>query len=283
MAGILWGIISLFVRALGNAGLDSMQIVAIRVSLSAVIMVIYLLITDTKKLKIRPADIPLFLGTGICSIDFFNFCYFEAIDIIGGAAVPALLLYTAPIFVMIFSLIFFHEKITGKKCTALILTLIGLILVTGALTPGAHISLRGTLFGIGAGFGYSLYSIFGKYLTPKYSAETITTYTFITASCCAVPFSGIIPKIHLISSGTVIFSALALSLVCTVLPFTFYTKGLNGMDAGKASILATAEPFTAAVVGAVFFLEKITPAKLAGMILILAAIILLNSRKPSKA
>ena len=66
-------------------------------------------------MKIKLKDIPLFCGTGICSIVFFNFCYFQSIEIIGGAAIPALLLYTAPIFVMFMSLFLFKENITVKK------------------------------------------------------------------------------------------------------------------------------------------------------------------------
>lgn len=87
--------ISLFVRVMNAAGLTSMQIVAIRVSLSAICMIIYLL-----------------------------------------------------------------------------LTLAGLVLVTGALSSGQMVPAAGIMFGIGSGLGYSLYSIFGKFLTPKYSAET---------------------------------------------------------------------------------------------------------------
>ena len=91
LAGILWGIISLFVTQLQSAGLSSMQIVSVRVFFSAVIMVLFLLIRDLKRLKIKLRDLPLFFGTGVLSIVFFNFCYFKAIELTGGAAVPALL------------------------------------------------------------------------------------------------------------------------------------------------------------------------------------------------
>ena len=53
------------------------------------------------------------------------------------------------------------------------------------------------------------------------------------------------------------------------------------MEAGKASILATAEPFMAAITGMLFFHEKMTLSKLSGMVLILAAIIIMNSAKTS--
>lgn len=97
-AGILWGIIAIFISLLKDLGFNSLQCVAIRVFFSALCLVIYLSI-----LKIEFKDIIYFLGTGILSIIFFNYCYFEAIEVIGGVAIPALLLYMAPIFVMIMS------------------------------------------------------------------------------------------------------------------------------------------------------------------------------------
>lgn len=282
LAGILWGIISLFVTQLQNMGLNSMQVVSVRVFFSALVLVVFLLIKDKSKLKIKLKDIPFFFGTGVCSIIFFNFCYFEAIEVIGGAAVPALLLYTAPIFVMVISMILFKEKITKKKLLALVLTFSGLIFVTGAFSGTEHLSLKAILLGLGAGLGYALYSIFGKYLVPKYDAVTITTYTFIVASVFAVPFSGVVPHITDILSVKGIVSTLALAIFSTVAPFLLYTRGLKGMDAGKASILATIEPFVAAIVGVVFFHEKTTLIKIFGMLLIFTAIIILNISGKSK-
>lgn len=287
LAGILWGIISLFVTQLQEMGLNSMQVVSVRAFFSALILVVFLLIKDKSKLKIKLKDIPLFLGTGVFSIIFFNFCYFESIEVIGGAAVPALLLYTAPVFVMVISMILFKEKITGKKLIALVLTFSGLIFVTGAFSGEEHLSMKAILLGVGAGLGYALYSIFGKYLVPKYDAITIAAYTFIVASVFAVPFSGVFSQVTLFLSVKGIGAILALAVLGTVLPFLFYTKGLKGMDAGKASILATAEPFVAAIVGVLFFHEKMTFVKIFGMLLIFSAILILNisgktSRKKSE-
>lgn len=281
VAGTLWGIISIFVNQLRIIGFNSMQVVSIRVLFSALVLVFYLLIKDRQQLKIKLKDIPLFIGTGVGSIIFFNYCYFEAIDIIGGASIPALLLYTAPIFVMILSVILFKEKITKKKLISLVMTFLGLALVTGAFSSSDKISIFALLLGLGSGLGYALYSIFGKFLVDKYSAITITTYTFVVATIFSVPFSGIVQNFDLLISLKGILSALALAVVSTVLPFLLYTKGLYGMEAGKASILATVEPFVATIVGVLFFKETMTSFKIIGMILVLLAIIILNVNKKS--
>ena len=155
-AGILWGIIAIFISLLKDLGFNSLQCVAIRVFFSALCLVIYLSIFDRSKLKIEFRDIIYFLGTGIFSIIFFNYCYFEAIEVIGGVAIPALLLYMAPIFVMIMSFFFFHEKLNKRKVLALFITIIGLCFITGAFSQEVTLSGKAILLGLGAGFGYAL-------------------------------------------------------------------------------------------------------------------------------
>lgn len=282
VAGCLWGIISIFVNCLKSMGFHSLQCVAIRTFFAAVILFFYLFVTDKRKLRIAWKDIKYFIGTGICSIVLFNYCYFEAIEQIGGAAVPALLLYTAPIFVMFLSAIFFGEKITRKKVAALLLTLAGLGLVTGAFTGGENISISALLLGLGSGFGYALYSIFGKLVVKKYDAVTITFYTFVVAAFGVVPMSGVVPKIALFWDLKCMIAILGLAGFSTVLPFLLYTKGLRGMEAGRASILATIEPFVAAMVGVLLFGEVFTLPKSIGMLFILASIVSMNLEGPSK-
>lgn len=68
LAGILWGIISLFINQLKALGFDSMQVVAIRVFFAALILVVYLLIKDKSQLKILfQLDLP-------CCVRFYRFC-----------------------------------------------------------------------------------------------------------------------------------------------------------------------------------------------------------------
>ncbi len=275
-AGCLWGIISVFIKILSELGLDSLECVAVRVILSAVILFIYICLSDKSKFYIELRDIIYFIGTGIFSIVLFSYCYFKTIELTDSASVPALLLYTAPVFVMILSAMFFKERITGRKILVIIITFLGLGLVTGAFTGGQKISALAFLFGISSGFCYALYSIFGKFISDKYHAVTVTFYTFLIAGIGVIPVSGIIKDIHLIFNIRGFTAAVGIALFSTALPFLLYTKGLQGMEAAKASILATAEPFMAAIVGYLLFHEIFDMPKVAGMLMIICAIIFIN-------
>ena len=274
----LWGLIGLFVKMLAAQGFSSLQIVALRAVASALCITLVVLKAGTQALRIRLRDSWLFVGTGILSLVFFNYCYFSCIQL-SSMAVAALLLYTAPIFVMLLSLVLFKERFTALKGLALICTFIGCAFVTGAFSSDLTLSVSGIIFGLGSGIGYALYSIFGKYAVRRYSSLTITAYTFYFSVLGSVPLAGFNAATLAKIDGTTILGSLGLGTVCAVIPYLLYTKGLAKVEAGQASILATVEPFVAAAVGTLCFNEPMTFSKAVGMALIFCSIIILNLRK----
>jgi len=58
----------------------------------------------------------------------------------------------------------------------------------------------------------------------------------------------------------------------TVLPFLLYTAGLQTLSGSRASILASIEPVTAAVLGVAVYHEALQPVTLAGIALVLVGI-----------
>lgn len=279
MAGILWGMIGLFVRKLNEYGLSSMDIVGVRAVVTAAILFVSLFVFDRDLLKIKLRDLWCFLGTGILSIVFFNFCYFSAIDRIS-LAVAAILLYTAPAFVLIMSAFLFKEVITKKKILCILFVIIGCGLAGGIANESLNISLSGILYGLGAGVGYALYSIFSRFAIDKgYKSLTITFYTFLIATIVTLPFA----HIKLIfasctndSSGTIY--VVLFGIVTTVLPYILYTFGLKDMDNSKASLIASIEPITATVLGIVVFSEKIYISQWIGIALVIGAIAFSNKK-----
>lgn len=276
LAASLWGCIGTFLKLLTAAGLTSMQSVAVRSAVATVLYFLWLLFTDRPALKIRPRDCVYFVGTGIFSLVFFNWCYFNTIQA-SSMSVAAVLLYTSPIFVMLMSALLFHEPITGRKLTALAVTFCGCMLVTGVLPLGGEgISGKTILFGLGSGFGYALYTIFGKFALEKYSSGTVTFYTFLFSTLASVPLSGLVQSPAVLLDWRVLVGGLGIGVFCCILPYLLYTEGLRWAEAGKAAILATAEPFVAAAIGILIFHEEVTVFKLLGMAAILGAIVLLN-------
>ncbi len=275
IAAALWGTIGIYGKYLSAAGFSTLQIVSVRAFVSALSIFLFLLVRDRRLLRIEVKDFPYFIGTGIISIVFFNWCYFIAIEKTS-LSVAAILLYTAPAFVMIFSAVLFKEKMTRRKVTALVLTFAGCVLVTMFTKGTSHgISVSGILAGLGSGLGYALYSIFGRYALKKYDSYTVTLYTFVFASAFLLPTSNIKGTILLLHNQSVLVYAVLLGVLATVLPFVLYTKGLSQLETSKASIIATIEPVVAAIIGIAFFREPVSLSKVTGILLVIFAVSIL--------
>lgn len=283
----LWGTIGWYVKHLYTLGFTPMEVVTLRVWSSALLLLIYLLIASPKKLKLQSlGDIKYFLGTGILSIIFFNYCMFTAIEL-STIPVATALLYTAPAFVTIISFILFKEPLTKVKILSLLITLLGTCLVVGLLPLNLQsLQLASILFGLGSGIGYALYSIFSKFALKKYTSLTITSFTFIIAAVALTPFFPYQEKIHLLLHPVVLFYAFGLGFLPTAFAYIIYTYGLHHTEASKASILSTIEPVVATLIGIFIFHEAFTGVQMIGMGCIIGAVIFMqiygNPRKKAK-
>lgn len=277
IAAALWGLIGIFVRQLTALGFSSLQIVALRAIVSAIVITGVGLRMGIQYFKIRLQDLWMFIGTGVISLIFFNYCYFNCINA-GSLAVAALLLYTAPAFVMLMSLVLFKESFSVTKGVALLGTFAGCSLVTGVFEGSLSVTPMVLLYGLGSGIGYALYSIFGKYAVVKYQTLTITIYTFYTAVLAAVPIADFS---HCTGQWnfTTLWASVGLGILCAVIPYLCYTKGLETVEAGQASIIATIEPLVASGIGIFFFAEPVTWQKCCGIVLIVGAVAILNLKR----
>ena len=284
LAGILWGCIGIFVRHYTALGLESMQTVVIRIVIAAALFSLFVLIYDRKLFKIKLKDLWIFLGSGVISVGVFTYCYFTSMKL-SSLSVAAVLLYTAPAFVMLFSLIFFKEKLTVPKVISLLLAVLGCAMTTGVIGGQLNVTLAGFLFGLGSGICYALYSIFSRFaLNRGYQPFTITLYTFIFAAIASVAVTDVRPVWRVVTAdwGSAGYAVL-FALVSCVLPYTLYTLGLKYIASSTASIIATVEPVVATIVGAVIFSEPLAvPFGYLGVALVFLSVVLINIKLPSK-
>ncbi len=278
-AGCMWGLMGLLVRSLDAVGIASMEVCFIRSAVTLISLFAWALLFDRRAFRIRLKDIWCFIGTGACSVTFFNFCYFKTMTLTS-LSVAAVLLYTAPAFVMLMSAVLFKEEMSVQKLSALLLAFLGCAFVSGIVGGAGALSASGILYGLGAGFGYALFSIFGRYALEKgYSSLTISFYTFLCSAICTsfLADKGSVAA-ALSGNGGLIVKTVVLVLVVTLFPYLSYTKGLSGVENGTASVLASVEPVVATLVGVVIYKETLNVWNVAGICLVLGSIILINRK-----
>lgn len=277
----MWGATGVFTRVLNGYGMNNATILETRMLLGTVILAVGCLLADPSLLKIRRKDIWVFVGGSVLGNFGLSYFYTEAINQLS-MAFAAVLLCTFPIFVMLLSAVLFQEKITAKKIGCMALAFVGCIFVSGFLEgDGAdrNWSLAGIAIGILAAFCYALYSIFSKVAKERgYSSITITFYFMMLITFLLAPMTDwklMAAYVMEAPVGNGLF-LLGHSLCAAVVPYVIYTFALAYMDAGKASVLATSEPVAAMLFGYLLFSEVPTWLMLLGMVLTIAAIVILS-------
>lgn len=275
LAGSLWGLIGLFNRNLTFGGLSASSIVVVRNIGGLIVLGLVLFVLDRSVFRIKLCHLPYFFGTGIVSILLFTLCYFSAQQMCS-LAVAAILLYTAPAFVVVLSAILFRDKVTKGKLAALVLAFLGCTFVSGIWNGELAVTAWGLVLGVASGFFYGLYSIFGRYALAHYQPLTVTFYTFVFAGAGALFLIKPAELSLCLTQRPMMLLTVGLVVVSTVLPYIFYTRGLAKLDSGKASILASVEPVVAVLVGILAFGEPMSVMVVLGLVCILASVYILR-------
>lgn len=259
-----------------------MTIMECRMGGAAIMMLIFLTIYDKNLLHIKLKDAWCFVGTGMVSMALLNFFYNAAINITS-LSLAAILLATAPIFVIFLAKIIFGEAITRRKLVSFFLAFGGCVLVSGIFEGGAVFSLSGILIGLASGFFYALYSIFSRFALDKgYHSLTINLYSFIFAAIGGAFFSDFYLLMEVIGQSPFSLGAFLVlhSVLASVAPYILFTISLKYIDIGRASILTSGEPVVATLIGLLLYEEFPSLLSVVGIGLVLAALALLS--KPDK-
>lgn len=275
LAAALWGIIGLWNRRLMAGGLSPTGIVTVRNFGGMVLLCAVFAVKDRGVFRVKKEHLKYFFGTGIVSVMLFTICYFSCQQICS-LAVASILLYTAPSFVVVLSAILWKEPITRRKLAALFLTLLGCAMVCGLFSGTVTVTLTGVLLGLGAGFFYALYSIFGRYALAHYDSMTVTVWTFLFAGPASLLLIRPADLTALDSDIAMPMTAVCLVVFSTVLPYLFYTAGLSKVESGKASIIASLEPVVASLAGVAAFGEPMTAMTAAGILCVLGGVAILG-------
>jgi len=269
-AAVLWGMIGPFSRLAFQEGISPMEVAFWRALLAWVLFGGHAMIRHEVSLDRK--DVPYILMFGICGVSLFYFVYQMAVKH-GGAALAAVLLYTAPAWVIVLSRIFLKESITSTKVLAMVLTIIGISAISmgkNAGVAGSPISASALIFGLLSGFCYSLYYIFGKYFSGRYSSYNLFLYVF------PVGIIGMLPWVNFAYKSPAAWMAIVLLvIVCTYGANSCYYSGLKYLEAGRAAITATIEPVVAAAAAYFWWSEVFDLQSYIGSAIILSAVVLM--------
>ena len=276
VAGILWGTSGIFVHYLTPYGFSSLQMTAVRGLVSFIGMAIYAALLDTKLFKIKPKDLLFFVPIG-ATLFATAYLYYTSMTMTS-VSTAVVLMYMAPVYVMIFSVLFLGEKFSNVKLISLVAMLVGCCLVSGII-GGLAFDAWGIVFGFLAGVSYATYNVITKIaLRGERNAVSMTVYSFLVMAIIAMSIAKPVQivKTASLNPWPAIPLLIGLGIVTFVIPYFLYTLAMRDLPAGTAAALGIVEPMAATVFSVLFLGEELGWLPATGIVLILAAVFMLG-------
>ena len=261
-----------------SQGVSPIECAFWRATFGSIFFIIHGILTGAWRVNARQRAI--FSLFGIPGVALLFFTYMFAVQETG-AATTSVLNNTAPIWVAIWSYLFFKETISVNKALAIGLAIggAGMIALSGGGLPEGG-SLLGMEAALASGFLFSLPALVGKkYLSASVSAVSLYMHILPVGALCMLPFVTFLPG----KTWEAWLSLIALGLVCNWLGYLCFCAGLKYLPATRVSVFETAsEPFLAALFAFIWWGEAFTLLGWFGAVLVIGAVVMIVSIKENR-
>jgi DME family drug/metabolite transporter len=216
------------------------------------------------------------LVLGVLGMAASNYFYYLAIQKTN-VATAIILQYTAPIWVLLYMVMRGLQRPTLRRMGSIALALVGIALVIGLLGPG-HFTVNtiGLVAAELAAFSFAYYNVAGSRLLARYDRWRVLVWSLLGAALfwMVVNPPWVIVQAHYSAAQWLFLFVFAMTSVLA--PFSLYFGGLQFLDATRAIVTSCLEPVFAIVIAAVVLGEALGPMQIIGIIVVLAATILVQ-------
>ena len=277
IAAFSWSLMTLFSKVLFAAGLSPLEISFWRASLGALCFGVHA--AATRRLNVRPSHAVFIVLWGMLSIGGLFYVYFLSMQY-SGAAMGVVLLYTAPIWVAVFSKFISREEVSTRKWASICIALCGVVFVClsgGSLQRSA--SPLGIVCGLASGLCYALQYPFFKYWQKYYSTETLYVYLQLGGILLLLPFV----EFHTPYAAQTWPIILLTALLTGYVAFWAYGQSMKRIPQVHVAVFCNLEPILGTAWVCLFFDENFTGTGWLGFTLILTAVVLLSLEGKKRA
>lgn len=271
LAALLWGSLGPVARLAFDAGVDPLELAFWRAAIAGALFAAHA--AARGRIRVARRDVPGLVLFAFLGVTLFYWSYLRAVEI-GGAALAAVLLYTAPAWVALAAAVWLGETLTRRTLAALALALGGVALVALGGGGQTRVSPAGIAWGLVSGLSYAAYYLFGKRWFARYEAPTLFLYALPLGALSLLPAVRFAPK------GASAWAAiLFIAVVPTYLAYLLYSHGLRRVEATRAAMVATLEPVVAAAAAYLAWGERLGAAGTLGGVLVLAGVLVATTRR----
>jgi drug/metabolite transporter (DMT)-like permease len=289
-AATLWAANGVVSKVILASGISSLRLSQVRTTGALLGLVLVLLVTAPRRLRVRARELPFLAVFGICGLAFVQWFYFLAIHRLA-IGIALLIQYLAPLLVALWARYAFNEPVRRRIWLALALSLVGLALIVD-LREGGVVSTAGVVFSLAAALAYAAYVLLAEHAVGERDAVSLLAWGFgfaavfwaVIAPWWTFPTDRVTVDVSLLGNldghELPVWALMTwMILLGTILPFFLLVSALRHLPATRVGIIAMLEPVVAVIVAWVWLDESLAAVQLAGAGVVLAAIVLAQTAR----
>ena len=189
-------------------------------------------------------------------------------------AIATLCYYMEPTIVMLSAPFLFGERLTAKKAVCAVLSVIGMVLVSGVIQDDfGSGNMKGVLLGLGAALFYSAVVIMNK-KTPGVDQVQRTTVLLLSAGIVMLPYLLLTGGYRMDGAGAgAIILLVVLGIVHTGIAYAMYFGSMEGLKMQTIAVFSYIDPVSALLFSALLLREPLSPFGMIGAVLIIGSAI----------
>jgi drug/metabolite transporter (DMT)-like permease len=183
------------------------------------------------------------------------------------------IVYTAPVFVTLFSAMFLHEPLPMRKLLGVAVTVVGIAILAGFEPRMNRSMLIGDLLALGSAISFGLYSVAGRSQRQRYGLFTYagTVYSIAALWLAPVALLNFTPAGYQLHQLLAVFAA---GLIPLGIGHTLYNAALRRTHATTVNLIATQEVTGGVLLGALMLAQLPQVNELLGIVVALLGIVL---------
>lgn len=273
-SSISFGLIPLFTLPVLAEGMSMDSLICYRFTLATLFIAVMMLVRR-ESFKVSLKDFPVLVLAAVF-YDVSSLFLLWAYDYLG-SGIATILHFTYPILTTLVMMAFFGEKGSFAKVSAILLAVGGVVLLSLNKSSDHAISVAGVAIAVISGLGYALYMVtINVSRLKQIKGLKLTFYVFLIGNLMLFANAYILGDgVSEIPSTRSMINLLLLAFVCTVISNQALIVAIKNIGSVMTSVFGAMEPVTAVIVGLLCFNEVVNGQSVAGMVMILAAVIVI--------
>ena len=267
LSAVIYGCMPLMASGIYSDGVTPMGLVLWR-NVISVPMLALLALSFRQPLKIEPKRLPAVTILGVMGCALTPFLLFSSYKYMSsGTATVMHFIY--PLVVVLIEVIFLRKRLKPSTLISLALFVVG---ISAFYTPGAEVSLTGSIIALASGVIFGIYIVLiGIFKIGNIPSFTLSFYVAIASALSMLAVCLLFGGLNLPSSLFGWGMCLLFAFTVNVCAFVLFQRGTLLIGGGKASILSAVDPVTSVLVGILVLNERANYLTVIGAGLIIAA------------